>query len=251
VWILFSPEGIEDYFTVVLEKKFSIIIRDMEEGNYIVLASNSPRRKELLELTGLPFRVVPPSGEPLLEKGEGAEEFVRRSSLAKALGVSVKFPRHWVVGADTVVVCDGRVLGKPGDEKEAVRILSFLSGKTHEVMTGVCLVNESLSVRKVEVSRTLVEFRKLDEGEIDAYVRTGEPLDKAGAYGIQGLGAVFVKRVEGSYTNVVGMPLALLVEMLKKEGVIKPCEGRGRLYKLLRRSNPLEGGMPWGKSLKM
>lgn len=188
----------------------------------LVLASASPRRRELLAGLGLRFRVVPsPHEEPPV--GARPEMGVRRSAFFKARSVAEREPSSWVLGADTVVVLGGLIFGKPGSPEEAARMLRSLSGRSHSVFTAVCLIHMRRGFSQMELIQTRVEFRELSEAEIAAYVRTGEPMDKAGAYGIQGLGAAFVKGVSGSYTNVVGLPLAETLTMLQKNGVIAPA----------------------------
>lgn len=187
----------------------------------LVLASASPRRHELLAQLGVRFRVVPSSvEEPITEARP--ELGVRRSALVKARSVAEREPSAWVLAADTVVVLGGMIFGKPSSPEEAARMLRSLSGRNHGVFTAVCLIHLKRGFCQVETTQSRVEFREITEAEIAAYVRTGEPMDKAGAYGIQGLGGAFVKAVYGSYTNVVGLPLAETVAMLQKNGVITP-----------------------------
>lgn len=185
----------------------------------LVLASASPRRSELLAGLGLRFRVEPSPVEEVLVDGR-PELGVRRSALMKARSVAERTPSSWVLAADTVVVLGGRIFGKPGSREEALRMLRSLSGRSHTVFTAVCLIHLKRSFCHVETIQSRVEFRELTEAEIAAYVRTGEPMDKAGAYGIQGQGGAFVKGVYGSYTNVVGLPLAETVALLQRNGVI-------------------------------
>ena len=184
----------------------------------IILASGSPRRKELLKLAGLEnFIVAPTEVDETIEEGATPDEVVRRLSQRKAAGAD--FPScDIVIAADTVVCIDDRILGKPRDENEAVEMLMQLSGRTHIVYTGVTLRRGSKYLTEVE--RTSVRFRELDDKEIHAYVKTGEPMDKAGAYGIQGRGCTFAEYLEGDYFNVMGLPMARLAMMLKKFGVM-------------------------------
>lgn len=185
----------------------------------IVLASASPRRAELLESAGIWFVVVPSTVEEERLPGEGAIEFVRRLARDKAMEVAGRHPGRIFIGADTVVVCDDGILGKPVDDADAVRMLRLLSGRTHQVVTGFC-VFDRLSGKGVEDAVvTDVTFVPLDDREIDAYVATGCPRDKAGAYAIQGGAAYMVERISGSYTNVVGLPLAEVVKVLRNLGV--------------------------------
>jgi len=185
----------------------------------LILASASPRRKELLCRLGIRCVVRPAEipEDPL--PGEGPEEHVRRLARAKALAVAEE-EKGWVLGADTVVVLEGRILGKPKGPGEAEKMLTLLSNRSHEVLTGYFLANGGEGI--AGCGRTRVRFRDLSPGLIKSYVATGEPLDKAGAYGIQGMGAALVAEVQGSYTNVVGLPLAAVVEELERAGVIVP-----------------------------
>ena len=186
----------------------------------LILASASPRRKELLERLGLEFRTVPAEVDerPIAEGIRDPERLVTALAEAKAKAVARAHPGALVIGADTVVVLDGEILGKPSDESEARRMLSRLSGRTHHVYTGVAVVDGASGRFHVCAEVTAVTFGRLTEELIDRYVRTGEPLDKAGAYGIQGLGATLVERVEGCYFNVVGLPLFRLARLLEAFG---------------------------------
>jgi septum formation protein len=182
----------------------------------IVLASASPRRRELLSQLGLEFEVcVSSAGE-----AEGADpiETARQAALAKASEVASKVPDALVIGADTIVVIDGEILGKPTNPSEAEAMLKKLKGKAHRVITGVAIVDGS-GKKVVDHEDTTVFFADLSEDEVRSYMESGEGADKAGAYAIQGLGALFIPRIEGSYSNVVGLPLAKLHEMLKEFGI--------------------------------
>lgn len=181
----------------------------------LILASESPRRAQLLEQLGLRFRVVPANLEERIPERADPEE-VERLAVDKALAVGNRFPQAVVIGADTVVVVDGYVLGKPGNEREAISMLQRLSGREHTVVTGIAVYQAASHKLESAHEETRVWFRDLDWAEIEGYVLSGEPLDKAGAYGIQGLGAALVRRIEGCYFNVVGLPVARLVEMLKE-----------------------------------
>lgn len=182
----------------------------------LVLASASPRRRGLLDRMGLAHEVVPADIDETPRPGERPEALVARLAEAKATHVLRSSPATAgdlvVLAADTVVVIDGAVLGKPADAADAAGMLGSLSGRTHEVLTGVAVARPGSVV--VVVERTAVTFGALDEGEIEAYVATGEPLDKAGAYGIQGRGGNFVTRIEGSYDNVVGLPTRVVRDLL-------------------------------------
>jgi septum formation protein len=182
----------------------------------LILASASPRRQELLRNAGLDVEVRPSSVEEVIRPGESPEDFARRAATDKALAVAATAPRDaLVLGADTVVVAGEEMLGKPADAADAARMLRVLSGATHRVITAACLVCAPDRIEAVRAETTLVTFRRLEEEEIAAYVASGEPFDKAGAYGIQGLASKFVTRLEGCYFNVVGLPVALIYDMLK------------------------------------
>lgn len=179
----------------------------------LILASSSPRRAGYLRELGFSFRRVVPAVDETSRRGESPRRYVRRIAESKAGVVSKRYPRHWVVGADTTVVVDGRILGKPADDRDARRILKLLSGRSHQVVSAIALVRFQDSILRSAISTTRVFFRKLTPDEIRRYVETGEPMNKAGAYGIQGVGAFLVSRIEGSFSNVVGFPLEKFFEL--------------------------------------
>jgi septum formation protein len=179
----------------------------------LVLASASPRRRELLTAAGLDFEVLRVDIDETPARGETPEDHVRRLAREKAGAGRVRRPGTVVLAADTIVVLDDRILGKPRDAEDATRMLRALSGRAHEVLTGVAVSGPAGTV--VEVARTRVWFQSLSDAEIAGYVGSGEPRDKAGAYAIQGLGSKFVERIDGSYSNVVGLPVALVYRLLK------------------------------------
>jgi septum formation protein len=185
----------------------------------IILASNSPRRKELLTQISLDFTVAPADVDESVLTGEAPEACASRLAQDKARVAANRAGEGIVIAADTIVVVDGAVLGKPIDADDARRMLERLSGKEHAVVTGLAVLDASTGRSIVRTSVTKVVFRDLSQREIDAYVATGEPLDKAGAYGIQERGALLVERIEGCYSNVVGLPLSLLGEMLREFGI--------------------------------
>ncbi|PEE44203.1 Maf family protein [Bacillus pseudomycoides] len=180
----------------------------------LILASGSPRRKELLELAGVPFEIVVSEIEETIGAYSSPADIVMSLALQKASAVVEHHEDSMVLGADTIVTYESRILGKPKDEAEAKEILQLLSGKTHEVYTGVALISKEKTVTFYE--RTEVTFWELTEEEIDAYIATKEPLDKAGSYGIQGKGSIFVQHIQGDYYSVVGLPIARLVRELKQ-----------------------------------
>lgn len=183
----------------------------------LILASGSPRRRELLSQAGIAYMVNPSSYKEESPKKKDPKKFVKTQAIGKACEVAAKYPGQWVLGADTIVAIDGTILGKPRNDKEATAMLRALSDRKHSVFTGVALVkNNTIHTKVVE---TKVWFRDLSDEEIKAYVNTGEPKDKAGAYGIQGKASSFVDKLNGSYTNVVGLPLAQVCKMLHKAKV--------------------------------
>lgn len=182
----------------------------------IVLASASPRRAELLTQIGLSFRACPADIDETPEAGEAPAHYVERLARAKALAILVSEPDATVIGSDTSVVLAGRILGKPAGPDEARDMLQRLSGNTHQVMTAVAVA--SADACESRVSMTEVRFRRLSDAEIEAYVATGEPMDKAGGYGIQGRGGIFVEQLRGSYSAVVGLPLQETAELLDGAG---------------------------------
>ena len=179
----------------------------------LILASSSPRRADLLRAAGIPFEVVPVDVDESVLRLEPPGEHVRRLAREKADAVFGANPDAVVLAADTIVLVGGEIMGKPRDAADATRMLRLLSGREHEVLTGVAIVAKRGPV--VEVARTRVWLNPLSELEIAEYVATGEPLDKAGGYGIQGLGSRFIDRIQGNYSNVVGLPVALVYRLLK------------------------------------
>ena len=185
----------------------------------LILASNSPRRKELLGQMGLKdFKVAAPNVDESVEDGLSPAETVEQLSLRKAQAAAKKAgPNDLIIAADTVVALDGVVLGKPRDEEDAFAMLSALSGREHRVYTGVTVLQGEQAVTEHE--ETAVTFRPLEDSEIRGYIATGEPMDKAGAYGIQGLGALLVSGIRGDYDNVVGLPVFRLGRILARFGI--------------------------------
>ena len=193
----------------------------------LVLASASPRRQELLRNAGIPFTVQPADVPEFPLDGESPKSCAERLARAKASAIFGQQTRGCVLGADTVVFVDGQILGKPCDAADAFRMLRLLSGRTHEVITGVCLVgprtgNQELrsGFEDVRSETTLVTMEHLNDEEIRAYVVSGEPMDKAGAYAIQGLASRWISRIEGDYCNVVGLPVALVFRMLREHACL-------------------------------
>jgi len=210
----------------------------------VILASASPRRAELLRAAGIPFEVHPAHVDESLHPGESPDVYVMRVAKEKAIAIAARLPRRVVLAADTTVVVDEQILGKPEDEEDARRMLRMLSGRVHEVLSGVCLCGPaelqatnasearqdnsghdapqigSAQQCEIRLERTSVAFARLTDDEIAWYVSSGEPMDKAGAYAIQGLASRFVTRIDGSYSNVVGLPVALVCEMLRSHALL-------------------------------
>jgi len=183
---------------------------------HLILASASPRRREILRQLGLEAEVRPASLDEALEPGEGPEEHVERLARAKAELVALDVPDALVIGGDTIVLRDARVLGKPEGDEHAVQMLMSLAGREHEVLSGLALVGDHGVVSGL--SRTVVRFRDFGPEDARRYARSREPLDKAGAYGIQGLGAALVESVDGDYYSVVGFPVGLFMTLLGRAG---------------------------------
>lgn len=190
-----------------------------------ILASASPRRRELLASIGLEFDVLPSHVPEVHQEGEAPEEYVARLSRDKAHALAQQHPSRWVVAADTTVLLGEQLLEKPVDTKDAERMLATIAGKTHIVYTGVTLENVERDYRDTRVAESEVRMLPLSPADIEWYVKTGEPLDKAGAYAVQGIGAMFIDSIHGSYTNVVGLPLATLFLMLRRAG-LDPLQSR-------------------------
>ncbi len=191
----------------------------MNPVKQIILASESPRRKEILEKTGLKFKVVKSDFEEYVDTKLTPHELVKKLSLEKAKAVFENHKDSIIIAADTIVVCDGKILGKPRDKKNARAMLKFLSGKSHLIITGFTIISSDLKKSITKSQETKVWMRKISKTEIDSYVKTKEPYDKAGAYAIQGIAKKFIEKVEGDMLNAIGLPLNSLMFELKKLGV--------------------------------
>ena len=189
----------------------------MKSSKKIILASGSPRRKELLKKAGIKFNISVSNFNENIKENLSPHSLVKKLSLEKAKTVFENYRDAIIIGADTIVVCDGKILGKPKDKKDAKKILKFLSSKTHIIITGFTIINEGEIITKSE--ETKVTMRKITQEEIEAYIKTGEPFDKAGAYAIQGIASKFIEKVEGDYSNAVGLPVKSVLEELKNLGV--------------------------------
>ncbi len=188
---------------------------------FLILASKSPRRRYLLKQAGVEFTVIPSSFDESALSEANPEVFVRILAEAKAGVISEQYPQSWVIGADTIVVVDDTILGKPFSKAEARSMLTTLSGRVHRVLTGFSLCRLAENRHYDEVVATDVRFKTLTPEEIEWYVHTSEPFDKAGAYAAQGLGAFMIKHIYGSYSNVVGLPVCEVVESLVREGIVE------------------------------
>jgi septum formation protein len=187
-------------------------------GPILILASASPRRADLLRTAGIPFAVAVADVDEREQPGEAPQAYVARLARQKARRVAAEHPGGFVLGADTTVVVDGTILGKPHDEPDAARMLRLLGGRRHEVLTGLCLQGPG-GFDRADVITTVVEFAPLSEAEIACYVATGEPMDKAGAYAVQGRASRFITRIEGSYPNVVGLPVERVYAWCGQAGI--------------------------------
>ena len=189
--------------------------------NRLILASRSPRRFDLSKQMGLDFEVISSTVEEVFVSAESPREHVIRLAEAKALDVGNQFPENWVIGADTIVYVDGIILGKPKSREEAVDMLKRLSGEEHRVLTGISVRHSNKGKGECEAVETAVRVKSLSPVEMDWYIGTGEPFDKAGGYGIQGIGSFMIESINGSYTNVVGLPLCELMQMLIRLGALR------------------------------
>jgi septum formation protein len=190
----------------------------------LILASQSPRRAQLLDQVGIAFEATSAAIDETIEAGEGPADYVRRLALTKADAVRRRIGHGVVLGSDTAVVIDRRILGKPRDRDAAIGMLRTLSGRTHEVLTGVALVGPP-DQQHYALSISRVSFRVIPTDEAGRYWATGEPLDKAGGYAIQGLGAAFVERIEGSYSGIMGLPIFETLDLLRRVGIHCPIGG--------------------------
>ncbi len=194
-------------------------MRQLAVDRPLILASASPRRRELLQGLCVPFHIHPSSCDETIPNGAMPHEAVEALALLKARAVAEHYDSGLVIGSDTIVVCDGEILGKPVDEQDAWRMLSLLQGRSHEVYTGIAVVDSETGAHRASYSRTVVYMRPLPDAMIERYIRTGEPNDKAGSYAIQGIGAMLIERIDGDYFTVVGLPLNRLADLLAEFGV--------------------------------
>lgn len=193
-------------------------------GNRLILASKSPRRCELLKQVGLDFDIIPSRVIEDFIQGESPQEHVIRLAQAKALDVGGRYTDRWVIAADTIVYINNSILGKPKNSEEALEMLRCLSGKEHWVLTGFSVQHLKKRRGDREAVQTAVKVKTLTKVEMEWYIQTGEPFDKAGGYAIQGVGSFMIESIHGSYTNVVGLPLCELIQMLNRIGAINISE---------------------------
>ena len=184
----------------------------------LILASASPRRQELLRNADIEFVVHPTDIPEVPRSGEAPRDCAERLAFEKAAALAPQYPGRFILGADTIVVVSGEMLGKPADRADAERMLRLLSGRSHAVITGVCLIGPG--IKDVSSEITMVEFSELNHQEVAFYASTGEPMDKAGGYAIQGIASRWIRRIEGDYSNVVGLPVALVYRLLCKREVL-------------------------------
>ncbi len=185
----------------------------------IILASESPRRKVLLKKLDVDFTIIPSGLAEMPPMGDAPNAYAARNAMEKAVKVAQSNPEHLIIGADTIVALGDRILGKPKSAREAVLMLSILSGQWHEVWTGICVMCMNRNVQITKAVRSSVLFRDLTNEQIEQYVSTGEPMDKAGSYAIQGGGKVFVKQIKGSYHNIIGLPTLELARVFQELGI--------------------------------
>jgi septum formation protein len=192
----------------------------VKDENAIVLASESTRRVDILRTLGISFSIIPPDIDERRKRDETIRDYVLRIAQEKAKKVGTHFPDKWVIGADTIVVHKGKVLGKPKSEEEAMEMLTALRGKWHKVLTGFCILNMSKQTSYEDVVETKVFIKDLTDEEIRRYIKTSEPFDKAGSYAVQGKGGFMVKEIKGSYSNVVGLPICEITDILLSLGIL-------------------------------
>ena len=192
----------------------------VKDENAIVLASESTRRVDILRTLGISFSIIPPDIDERKKRDEPIRDYVLRIATEKAKKVGALFPDKWVIGADTIVVHKGKVLGKPKSEEEAMEMLTALRGKWHKVLTGYCIFNMSKQTSYKDAVETKVFIKDLTDEEIRRYIKTSEPFDKAGSYAVQGKGGFMVKEIKGSYSNVVGLPICEITDILLSLGIL-------------------------------
>jgi septum formation protein len=186
----------------------------------LILASASPRRQDMLRSVGLKFKIIPAHVNENCLAGESPRQHVKRLASDKAMVIAKKYPEAWVLGADTIVVIDGIILGKPENKIQARKMLRKLSGREHKVFTGFTIAHVAAEIYRTKVIQSAVQFKTISPQEMEWYAASDEPYDKAGGYAVQGQGAYFIRSIRGSYTNVIGLPLCEVLEELKSFGTI-------------------------------
>jgi len=190
---------------------------DKIKENTVILASNSPRRKAILEMLNIPFIQVSPEIEEDIEEGSDSEEIAIKTAINKAKSVAGDFPKNPIIGVDTLVIIDNLILGKPKDIDDARRMLRLLSGRLHTVISAICVIMNGKVIS--DSDKTFVRFRTITEDQITEYIKTGEPMDKAGAYAVQGKGALLIEEIYGDFYNVMGLPIVKLFNILNDIGI--------------------------------
>jgi septum formation protein len=198
-----------------------MILHPIDKSNPLVLASSSPRRKELLAQLGIPFEPVESGIEETALGGLSPAELACQVAVRKAESVRHRYPQHWILGADTIVVLKNRIFGKPSDTRDCREMLLSLSGRNHSVITAFCLIDPSGISVHIEAVVTKVKVKRMREDEIEAYIRTGEAFGKAGGYAIQAIGSFMIERIMGSYTNVVGLPVCEVINAMITCGALR------------------------------
>ncbi|RUM37364.1 MAG: septum formation protein Maf [Desulfobulbus sp.] len=188
----------------------------------LILASASPRRQQILSQLGLDFSSIPADIDETPLRHENPVDFARRMAATKAETIATRHPHSFVIGADTVVIIDNTIIGKPADPGDALRTLQYLQGKTHRVTTGLSIFNQGNDIRKTTSETTKVYFNTFTTNILQSYINTGEPLDKAGSYGMQAGGGFLVDRIEGSFSNAIGLPMSTCTRLLLQLGIITP-----------------------------
>jgi septum formation protein len=192
----------------------------LKDGNSVVLATESQRRIDMLRTLGISFVIVPPHIDEARKKKESPKQYVLRMAVEKASKVGGLFPDKWVIGVDTVVCLQGRIFGKPEDEEDAVHMLQALRGRWHRVLSGFCILNMERGIQYKDIVQTEVFIKDLTDSEIIRYVKTQEPFGKAGSYALQGRGSYMVKKIRGSYANVIGLPICEIAEAFLSLGIV-------------------------------
>jgi len=201
--------------------RLRLLTKMTQNLNSIILASKSPRRSQLLQQAGIDISIIPAHINEASFPQKDPMDFVKKLSLAKAMAIAEKFPDNWVIGADTIVLIENKILGKPKSYEHAFEMLDSLNGREHKVITGFSICNKNQKKKFCKAVVTNVWFKKASKEEIQWYINTQEPFDKAGAYGIQGKASFLIEKINGSHSNVVGLPICEVIDILTKQGIIE------------------------------